>query len=103
MVSQQDDDVHYYYDSHSTEKDLIGRPSAYTSLVHYLTDVLRWMFNGQTCAIYNNLNFYYTSDPYEYPQEPDVAVIKDITYQHLRSYKVGKTGPAPHVVFEIAS
>jgi Uma2 family endonuclease len=97
----ENDETYYYYDSHVTEKDLMGEPSNHSKLVHYLWDVLLWLFHGQQCAIYKNLNFYHTSNRYEYPQEPDLAVIKGVDFQHLRSWRVGKTGPAPHVVFEI--
>jgi hypothetical protein len=103
MIGKHDDEIPYFYDSHPTEKDSIGRPAAQTALVHYLLGVLERMFDGQICAIYKNFNFYYTSDPLEYPQEPDVAVIKGVPLQWIRSWKVGKTGPAPQVVFEIAS
>ncbi len=39
----------------------------------------------------------------EYPIAPDVAVIKGEVQRTRRSWTVGKTGSAPHVVFEIAS
>src|SRR5436309_5675630 len=95
--------VQYYYDSHPTEEDLMGEPSWHASLIDYLKAVLRWLFRGQACAIYDNLNFYQTRDTMEYPVAPDIAVIKGIDFRHLRSWRVGKTGPAPQVVFEIAS
>jgi len=82
---------------------LMGEPSAHSALVHYLVNVLNWMFHGQTCAIHKNLNFYQTPDSSEYPEEPDIAVIKGVAYQPTRSWRVSKSGPAPHVVFEIAS
>jgi Uma2 family endonuclease len=99
-----EDEVRYYYDSHATEKDRMGQPSNHADLVRYLWNVLDWLFQGQTCAIYKNLNFYQTSDPFEYPEEPDLALIKGIAYQKFtKSYRVGKSGPAPHVIFEVAS
>lgn len=99
-----EDEVRYYYDSHATEKDRMGQPSAHADLIHYLWDVLKWLFHEQTCAIYKNLNFYQTSDLFEYPEEPDLAIIKGIASQKFtRSYRVGKSGPAPHVMFEVAS
>jgi len=67
-------------------------------------EVLTWLFHGQLCAIYGNLNMYQTADVMEYPMAPDVAVIKGVAYQPtIRSWRVGKSGPAPEVVFEIAS
>jgi hypothetical protein len=61
----------------------------------------RW--RGAACAVYENLNFYQTPDPNEYPLAPDLAVIKGVTFQESRSWRVGKTGPAPQVVLEIMS
>ena len=60
--------------------------------------------SGEIYAIYDNLNIYQTANPMEYPLAPDVAVIQGVAYQLLtRSWRVGKSGPAPQVVFEIAS
>jgi Uma2 family endonuclease len=103
MARQVEHEVAYYYDSHPTEKDLMGEASVHAALVHYLVKVLRWLLREQVCAVYNNLNFYQTPNPREYPLEPDIAVIKGVHFRHVRSWRVGKTGPAPQVVFEIAS
>jgi Uma2 family endonuclease len=103
MEKRVEDEVAYYYDSHPTEEDLMGETSFHSNLVRYLTLVLRWLFQGQLCAVYENLNFYQTSNPKEYPLAPDIAVIKGIPFRHLRSWRVGKTGPAPQVVFEVMS
>src|SRR5713226_4464018 len=96
-------EVEYYYDSHPTLEDLLGETSFHASLVRYLMQVLEWLYRGQTCAIYENLNFYQTPNPREYPLAPDIALIKGVAARHLRSWKIGKTRPAPQVVFEIAS
>jgi Uma2 family endonuclease len=96
-------EVEYYYDSHPTLEDLMGETSIHAELVRYLMLVLTRLFRGQRCALYENLNFYQTPHPREYPLAPDIAVIKGGDYRHLGSWKVGKTGPAPQVVFEIAS
>ena len=103
MARQVEHEVAYYYDSHPTEKDLMGEASVHAALVHYLVKVLRWLLREQVCAVYENLNFYQTPNPREYPLEPDIAVIKGVHFRHVRSWRVGKTGPAPQVVFEIAS
>ena len=103
MAKYIEDDIAYYYDFHPIEEDVMGETSVHAALVHYLVEVLTWLFRDQVCAIYENLNFYHTPDPKEYPQEPDIAVIKGVPFRHLRSWKVGKSGPAPQVVFEIAS
>ena len=81
----------------------MGETSFHAELVIYLMEVLRWLFRGQPCAIYDNLNFYQTSDATEYPIAPDIALIKGVAQQPARSWRVGKRGPAPNVVFEIGS
>ena len=101
MAKKFGHEVVYYYDSHPTEDDLRGVPSAHSQLVHYLMDVLMWQFRGQRCAVHKNLNFYHTPDPNEYPMDPDIAVIKGVERRPVRSWRVGKTGPAPQVVLEI--
>ena len=104
MARHIEDEVKYYFDSHPTEEDLIGETAFHRALVHYLIDVLTRLFHGQPCAIYGNLNMYQTTNYREYPVAPDVAVIKGVAYnQFTRSWRVGKSGPAPQVVFEIAS
>ncbi len=103
MAKRIEDEVVYYYDFHPTEEDLMGETSVHRSLIDYLALVLKWLFHGKRCAIYENLNFYQTPNPKEYPLAPDIAVIKGVAFQHVRSWRVGKTGPAPQVVFEIAS
>lgn len=103
MAKQVEHEVAYYYDFHPTEEDLMGETSTHANLVHYLIEVLKWLFRGHKCSVYENLNFYQTPNPKEYPLAPDIAVIKGLDFQYVRSWRVGKTGPAPQVVFEIAS
>jgi len=103
MATPFEDEVAYYYDFHPTEEDLMGETSVHADLVHYLREVLKWLFHGQACAIYDNLNLYQTANFKEYPLAPDIAVIKGVEHRSVRSWRVGKTGPAPQVVFEIAS
>jgi Uma2 family endonuclease len=103
MARHIEDEVVYYYDLHPTEEDLMGETFLHRMLVQYLMDLLLWLFHGQHCAIYANLNFYQTPEYKEEPLAPDIAVIKGIDVQEVTSWRVGKTGPAPHIVFEIAS
>ncbi len=103
MVKHIDTEVAYYYDSHSTEEDLMGETSLHSVLIRYLMGVLRGLFPDATCAIYENLNFYRTSDANERPLVPDIALIKGTAFHHTRHWRVGRHGPAPQVVFEIAS
>jgi hypothetical protein len=66
-------------------------------------EVLVWLFDQQSCAVHENLNFYQTPFWKEHPLAPDIAVIKGVDFEWVRSWRVGKTGPAPQVVLEVAS
>jgi Uma2 family endonuclease len=99
MTRDISNQVGYYYDSHQTEEDKLGQTTWHSRLVSYLWDVLRWQF--QDCTIYKNLNFYQTLDRMEYPIAPDLAVLKGIAFEYVRSWTVGRSGPAPNVTFEI--
>jgi len=103
MARQIEDEIEYYYDSHSTEEDLMGETSFHFDLVQYLVAVLSWLFDGQPCAIHGNLNIYQTTNVNEYPLAPDIVVFKGMMHRPLRSWTIGRSGPAPQVVFEIAS
>lgn len=81
----------------------MGETDFHANVVHYLVEVLRWLFHGRLCAIYENLNFYQTANSKEYPLAPDIALIPGIAHRRVRSWRIGKSGPAPQVVFEIAS
>jgi len=82
MARQIEDEVandcYYYYDSHPTVEDLMSETAVHRNLVTYLALVLRWLFHGQVCAIYENLGFYQTHNPNEHPLAPDIAIIKGI-------------------------
>ena len=103
MARHIEDEVAYYYDSHPTQEDLMGERSFHADLVTYLMDVLKWYYHGQLCALYENLNIYQTANPLEYPLAPDIAVFKGVSRRPIKSWRVGKSGLAPQVVFEIAS
>lgn len=103
MARQIENEVKYYYDSHPTEEDLMGETDFHRKLVHYFIEVLTWLFYGRPCSIYGNLNFYQTNNSKEYPIAPDIAIIPGIAHRLVRSWRVGKSGPAPQVVFEVAS
>ncbi len=103
MARHIEDEVVYYYDSHPTQEDLMGETSFHADLVTYLMDVLKWYYHGQLCALYENLNIYQTANPLEYPLAPDIAVFKGVSRRPIKSWRVGKSGLAPQVVFEIAS
>ena len=103
MGKQLENEVDYYYDLYPTKEDLMGESVLHAYLVRYLVLLLEYLFQGQVFGVYNNLNFFQTDDPDEYPLAPDVAVVKGLPLQVVTSWRLGKTGPAPQVVFEIAS
>jgi Uma2 family endonuclease len=103
MAKHIENEIVYYYDTHPTKEDLMGESALHRMLVTYLMEVIRWLFQGQVCAVYGNLNFYQSAYPKEYPLAPDIAVIKGADFRLVRSWRIGKSGPAPQVVFEIAS
>ncbi len=103
MARQIEDEVEYYYDSHPTEEDEMGETADHAMLVNYLMAVLTWLFHGQLCAIYENLNFYQTPNKNERPIAPDIAVIQGVVFRRVKSWRVGVYGPAPQVVFVIGS
>lgn len=81
----------------------MGESPSHAALVHYLMEILKRLLRDQLCAIYENFNFYQTPNRKEKPLAPDIAVIRGVKYLPIRSWRIGVTGPAPHVVFEIAS
>jgi Uma2 family endonuclease len=103
MAKELSNQVAYYYDSHPTEEDLMGETAFHSLLIRYLSAVLTWLFREQTCAIYENLNFYQTLNYQEYPVAPDLAVIKGVPLEYVTSWAPGRIGVPPHVIFEILS
>lgn len=95
--------VAYYHDAHPTKEDLVPEASFHARLVRYLIEVLSWLYREQLCAIHDNLNFYQTAYWFEHPLAPDIALIKGVPFLGIKSWRVGTMGPAPQVVFEIAS
>jgi hypothetical protein len=62
MAKHIEDEVAYYYDFHPTEEDLMGETSVHAALIHYLMDVLTWLFRGQACAIQGHLRLTQAQD-----------------------------------------
>ena len=62
MAKYIENEVAYYYDSHPTEEDLMGEVLIHRELIHYLADVLKWLFREQVCVVYENINVFQTSD-----------------------------------------
>src|SRR5579863_1947012 len=98
MAKELQHEQAYYYDLHPTEEDLMGEAAIHRDLSQYIREVLRWQFRAQRYAIYENLNFYQTSNTMEPPIVPDIAVIKGADYRFVTSWKIGPGRPAPQVV-----
>jgi Uma2 family endonuclease len=98
--------LEYYYDSHPTHEDLMGESTFQADLIHYLVDILRWLYRAENWFVATNLNIYHSRDYMEYPLAPDVAVFKGVERPKtgLRSWKMlERERPAPAVVFEVCS
>ena len=75
----------------------------HAELIEYLMAVLKWLFRRQVCTVCKNLAFFASPERNAPPVAPDIAIVKGIPLQPLNSWRVGRTGPAPQVVFEILS
>lgn len=75
----------------------------HAELVWYLVAILKWLFQGSICAICENFAFFPAFEQPGPSVAPDIAVIKGVALRPLTSWRIGTTGPAPDVVFEILS
>ncbi len=75
----------------------------HAQLVRYLVAVFTQLFQDSICAICENFAFFPALEQPGPPVAPDIAVIKGVALRPLTSWRIGTTGPAPHVVFEILS
>jgi Uma2 family endonuclease len=75
----------------------------HAKLIHYLIEVLAWLFHESLCTICENFAFFPPPEHPGPPVAPDIAVIKGVPLQPFSSWQVDVTGPAPQVVFEILS
>jgi len=92
------DDFSPFFEEESMPESIV-----HAQLVRYLMAVLQWLFRGELCAICENFAFLPPLDQPGPPVAPDIAVIKGVALRPLSSWRIGTTGPAPQVVFEILS
>jgi Uma2 family endonuclease len=92
------DDFSPFFEEESMPESIV-----HAALIHYLVEVLTWLFRGQLCAICENFAFFPPPERPGLPVAPDIAVIKGVALRPLTSWYVGQTGPAPQVVFEVLS
>ncbi len=103
MDKRVEDKVDFPDDFSPMEEESMPEAALHDKLIQYLVEVLQWLFHRKLCAIHRNLAFYYIRDRSILTVAPDLAVIKGLPFQPVKSWRVGKTGPAPHVVFEVLS
>jgi hypothetical protein len=103
MQEHVEEKVHFYDDFSPFEEESMPETIPHAELVEYLVAVLKWLFRGHVCAVCKNLAFFATPELHAPPVAPDIAVIKGVPLQPVNSWRVGRTGPAPQVVFEILS
>jgi Uma2 family endonuclease len=103
MHEQVEDEVYFSGDFCPMEEESMPETALHAELIQYLVQVLKWLFHGRLCAIHRNLAFYQAPERNAPPVAPDIAIIKGCPFQPINSWRVGTTGPAPHVVFEILS
>jgi Uma2 family endonuclease len=92
------DDFSPFFEEESMPESIV-----HADLIWYLVALLRWLFQGELCAICENFAFLPPLERPGPPVAPDIAVIKGVSLRPLTSWRVETTGPAPHVVLEILS
>ncbi|HZT99969.1 MAG TPA: Uma2 family endonuclease, partial [Ktedonobacteraceae bacterium] len=92
------DDFSPFFEEESMPESIV-----HAELIWYLVAVLKWLFRDALCAICENFAFLPSLEDSGPPVAPDIAVIKGVALRPLTSWRIGTTGPAPHVVLEILS
>lgn len=103
MQEHVEEKVYFYNDFSPFEEESMPETIPHAELVEYLVAVLKWLFRGHICAVCKNLAFFAPPELHIPPVAPDIAVIKGVPLQPVNSWRLGRTGPAPQVVFEILS
>ncbi|HET6385548.1 MAG TPA: Uma2 family endonuclease [Armatimonadota bacterium] len=103
-------EIHYYYDTHPTQEDLLGDTPLQDWLSRYLKHLVAWLFHEQWWAVMHNVNVYCgRKGPGEEPLAPDVMVLKGYVLpvdqtEWPKSWSPSVPGwVPPAVAFEIAS
>lgn len=91
----------YYPES---DGEPVGETDFHISVIFYLRSALRFLFR-QTNDIYvaGNMLFYYIEGNPRAFKVPDIFVVKGITKQDRRTYKLWEEGAIPCTIFEITS
>jgi Uma2 family endonuclease len=96
------------YDIHTRSGEESSHSFFHQAAADNLVNVLKYYYQGQQVGILCNINFYQTDDPHELGVSPDIAVVKDFSWERAFSerwdnYFVGPCGPPPCVIFEVCS
>jgi Uma2 family endonuclease len=102
MQKRVEDEVHSD-DFLPLEEESVPETVVHAELIEYLVAILKWLFRRHVCMICRNLAFFAPPELRDPPVAPDIAIIEGIPHQLVSSWRVGTTGPAPQVVFEILS
>src|SRR4051794_10442254 len=100
--------IERYYDTHPMEGEELTQSLPHYVVIQYLIVVIQWIFHGKRVGVVSNVNFYQTDNPREYAISPDIAIVDGLVTKlpeigGTSSYYIGRDGPPPRVVFEIAS
>ena len=85
------------------EEETMPESMVHAELIEYLVAVLKWLFWGQTCTVCRNLAFLAPPQRGGLVVAPDIALVRSIPRKPVSSWRIGRTGPAPRLVFEILS
>src|SRR5689334_9344929 len=100
--------IERYYDTHPMEGDELTQSLPHYLVIKLIITVLEWIFHGRQVGVVSNVNFYRTDNPKEPSISPDIAIVDGLVMKlpeigGTTSYYIGRDGPPPRVVFEIAS
>ncbi len=100
--------IERYYDTHDLEGAELTQSRIHVAVIEYLTLVLQWIFHGKDVGVTGGINFYLTDNHLEPAKSPDIVVVDGLevdpaNLEDTPSYYIGRDGPPPRLVFEIAS
>src|SRR5690242_11258178 len=85
------------------EEEEMPESIAHAQLVRYLVALLAWILVDALCPICEHFAVLSPLEHSDAQVAPDIAVSTGVSVRPLSSWRIGMTGPAPAVVFEILS
>ncbi len=107
-MALQKTDLELFPEEYLLEEDEMGESGPQFDLIHYLVEVMRWLFHIENWYIAGNLELYHhTVKNSQNKITPDISVFKGIIISSearrtMTSWTVGP-GEIPPVIFEISS